>query len=86
MKPWKYAIYYGDGSVWWSDRDGPWDAAPDDDVQVVMLYLNKRKGYRQIVQGEDEYRLPKLGTTVKRGKQMDGRSYNALVRRAIGDS
>lgn len=83
MTPWKYAIYYGDGSVWWSDRDGPWDAAPADDVQVVMLYLNKRKGYRRIVQGADEYRLPELGKTVKRGKWADGRKYAAIVRRAM---
>lgn len=79
----RFSIFYGDGSVWRSEVDGSWDEAPHEDVQVVMVHVNERKGYREIVHGIDEYRLPKLGKTVKYGRQMDGRKYNALVNRAM---
>jgi glyoxylase-like metal-dependent hydrolase (beta-lactamase superfamily II) len=79
----RFRIYYGDNSVWtW--EDGPWNKAPRDDVQVVMIDRGL-PDYREIVQGVDEYRIPELGVQVKYGKQMDGRKYNALVRRAIRD-
>lgn len=78
-----FAIWYGDGSVWRSWIDGPWDAAPATDVQVVMLY--EGGDYRRIVHGEDEYRLPALGATVKIGRWMASSEYEALLARALAE-
>jgi hypothetical protein len=81
----RFRIYYDDGSVWDSRRDGPWNDAPSDGVQVVMIKRGPRKDYQEIVQGHDLFILPALGDDVKVGRQMDDDAYQALVERAIAE-
>jgi hypothetical protein len=79
----RFRIWYDNGTVWDSAVDGPWDAAPSEGVQCVLIHCGG--DYQEIVQGEDEYRLPELGRRVKYGRWMDGRSYNALIKNAINE-
>lgn len=74
----RHRIYYGDGSV-----ATDWDASPADDIQLVLIH--RGGDHQQIVQGEDEYRLPELGTSVKFGRWMADDEYQELVERAIAD-
>lgn len=72
-----YRIWYSDGS--YSDD---WDAAPDEDVQIVMLY--HADGYRTIIQGEDVYTDPTdQSGHIKTGRWMPDDEYEALVRRVL---
>ncbi|MDF2757816.1 MAG: hypothetical protein K0S99_448 [Thermomicrobiales bacterium] len=47
-----WAIYYGDGGVWPSDA-GDWKDAPDQGVQVVVVYHDPP--YRTLYDGRDVY-------------------------------
>lgn len=48
-----WRIYYADGSTWTSDKDGKWKDAPDQDVQVVLLW--RRDHNTRILFGRDYY-------------------------------
>ena len=61
MKPsivigWK--IWYGDGSTFFS-KQGTWESAPNQDVQVLMTYFSTRdnmgRSCRQVWSGMDYY-------------------------------
>jgi hypothetical protein len=77
----RWRIYYPD-SVW-DSADGPWDDAPSDNVQIVMLY-HEPEPYRTVMMGEDEFRLTP-NSSVKYGKWMDDAEYEALVKIAMED-
>lgn len=53
---WK--IWYGNGTTF-SSRQGTWERAPDQDVQVVMVYYDKKDGQgrscRTVFCGDDKY-------------------------------
>ena len=53
-----WRIYYGDGTTF-DDRTGRWEDAPDHNVQVVMLYEQRRDSrgrcYRFVMSGSDYY-------------------------------
>lgn len=60
MRVIRWKIWYDDGSVVLGKTIDDWTAAPDDGVQIVMLYYDKMATdgvtrYRRVVQGEDYY-------------------------------
>lgn len=71
----RWAIWYGDGTVFRSE-DGAWSSAPTENVQLVWLY--HEPPYRTLITGLDEYRLPGE-TDVKYGAWMDFDAYQSLV-------
>lgn len=82
---WRWAVYYGDGSMYWSDEVGTtWDRCPDDDVQVVLQFRLSPRGDRlwcDLLTGDDEYRLEGYDH-VKYGRQVDDEVYDAICDRA----
>ena len=54
-----FKIWYEEGEMWSSLRDGPWDFAPDDKVIGVMTYFEDhdpgKRNSRQYLQGGDVY-------------------------------
>ncbi len=83
MRGWR--IWYAGGSTFDSSQ-GTWAQAPDDGVQVLMLYHGHdehRRPLRTLITGVDEYRLPGR-KTVKRGTLMEPESaYEEIRHRAL---
>ena len=76
-----WRIYYPD-SVFTSD-DGSWDEAPNENVQIIMLF-HEPEPYRTVLMGEDEFRLTPE-SSVKYGKWMPDDEYFSLVALAMED-
>jgi len=87
---WK--IWYGDGSGV-SSKDVAWEEAPDQDVQIVMLYYRRLDGMgrhcRRVMSGADYYWKDgeefdetndwgEVRGSVKYGKWTDEANYNRL--------
>lgn len=79
VKGWR--IYYGDGSTFDSSQ-GSWTDAPDEDVQIVMLYLERP--YRNQVCAADVYFLPN-GTHPKFGRAIPDEDFYAIQASAVAD-
>lgn len=76
-----WRAWYDDGSVY-DSRTTTWADVPEHGLQVVMLYLDPP--HRQIMQGEDEFRLPGEAA-VRYGRWMDDASYQQIVDEALRD-
>ena len=76
-----WRITYGDGSTF-TDVDGSWDDAPDQNVQILE-YLHEPP-YRTFEYGIDEYRLTPESAP-KFGKWMVLKEFEALVARAFAE-
>ena len=89
MAPW--AIYYADGSCVTGTTADDWRLAPDDGVQVVVLYEPYPDGRRpwrgvddrQLWTGDDEY--DPFGWEPKYGTLIDRSEYDTIWGRACGD-
>jgi hypothetical protein len=89
-----WSIYYGSGAVVSGRSRSAWVRAPDEDVQVVVLWEEPPivNGYpfrpwtgvsdRQLWTGEDTYDPFDYGHP-KRGKLMDRDEYERIARRAF---
>ena len=90
MRP-TWRIYYSDREVTGGDL-GDWLAAPDEDVQVVVLYEPTEyrgwkgvpDGNRQLWTGDDEFDPFGYGHP-KQGRLLDDAEYFAIWERAIAD-
>lgn len=88
--PW--AIYYASGARVIGHDAAAWRDAPDDGVQVVVLYAPYPTGRRpwrgvddrQLWTGEDVY--DPFGYGAKRGAWMDRAVYELIWERACGDA
>jgi hypothetical protein len=87
----KWKIYYSDHEVLGETEDD-WLAAPNNDVQIVVLYeptsyrgwTGIEDGRMQLWTGDDEYSL--YGWNVKYGKLMNWDEYNLIWERVIADT
>lgn len=95
-----WRIWYGDGSTF-DSKAGLWEAAPSENVQVVMLYENRndRQGRpcRFVMSGKDYYFKDgdlfgvsfddesKTRGIVKRGKWMTDEAFETIRVRAFED-
>jgi len=96
----QWKIYYSDGSTF-SSNDGTWGEAPDQDVQIVILYYPRKDGMgrptRTLVSGVDYYFKSENGFgwsfddfsqvigTVKFGKWTDDINFKNIQKIAIKD-
>lgn len=74
-----WRLWYGDGTIVSSDQSS-WDAAPDQNVQVLE-WLHEPP-YRTLCYGEDEYRLTP-DATPKFGRWMELSAFEQLVDRVV---
>lgn len=89
-----WRIYYPDGSFMDGRTETEWRAAPDEGVQVAVLYEapeTPRWHYssgpvrdRQLWTGDDIY--DPFGWGAKRGSLIEDDAYQAIWERACGDS
>ena len=86
-----WAVYYASGARVIGHDAAAWRDAPDDGVQVVVLYAPCPTGRRpwrgvddrQLWTGEDVY--DPFGYGAKRGAWMDRAAYDLIWERACGD-
>ena len=86
-----WAIYYGSGQRVIGESADDWRAAPDDDVQVVVLcepYPDGRRPWhgvddRQLWTGDDVY--DPFGWGAKTGRLLPWDDYLTIWERACGD-
>lgn len=95
---WK--IWYGDGTTF-SSLQGTWKKAPDQDVQILMIYYDKKdlqnRSTRKVFSGDNFYFSDdvifnssfedesKVIGIVKYGKWMDGKGFEKIRLTAMDD-
>jgi len=96
----QWKIYYSDGSTF-SSNNGTWEEAPDQDVQVVILYYPRKdrlgRPTRSLMSGADYYFRTSHGFSksfddfslvigvVKFGKWTTDENFESILEKAIND-